>query len=176
MGNDELMGHTAVLRHAPLDFLAHHPFVGERIDETAIAHLPALHRWPDRRNFPGHIAAGDPGHRHRQSGHAAPHEDIEIIQAARLDPDEQIARADLRIRKIAIDDILDPAVPFDHRCLHDLPLLPGSLHTRAFHRHGKGALGQHTLEMKLRRRSSENIVDRIEIIGQCSAGRLADRR
>src|ERR1700730_3857217 len=98
----------------------HHPFVGERIDETAIADLPALHRWPDRHNFPGHIAARDPGHRHRQSGHAAPHEDIEIIQAACLDPDEQIARAYLRIRKIAIDDILDPAVPFDHRCLHDL--------------------------------------------------------
>ncbi len=51
-----------------------------------------------------------------------------------------------------------------------------SLQTRAFHRLGEGALGQHTLEMKLRRRSSKDIVDGIEIIGQRSASRLADRR
>jgi hypothetical protein len=51
-----------------------------------------------------------------------------------------------------------------------------SLHTRAFHRLGEGALGEHALEMKLRRRSCENIVDRFEIIGQRSASRLADRR
>ena len=51
-----------------------------------------------------------------------------------------------------------------------------SLRTRAFHRLGEGTLGEHALEMKLRRRSCENIVDRFEIIGQCSAGRLADGR
>ena len=75
-----------------------------------------------------------------------------------------------------------PAAQTSLRSLRKLGCVAGhdggkqSLHTRAFHRLGEGALGEHALEMKLRRRSCENIVDRFEIIGQRSASRLADRR
>src|SRR4051794_23309903 len=104
------MRHAAILRHPALHLLSHHAFIGERVDEAGVADLPAPDLGADGGDLAGDITSGDPRHRDRQTGHAAAYENIEIIQPARLDADQQIARADFRIRKIAIDDVLDAAL------------------------------------------------------------------
>src|SRR5439155_5716681 len=116
--NDEVVRHAAIFRHAALHFLSHHAFVGERVHQTAVAHLPSRDIGANRRDFARDIAARYPGHRDRQARHAATHENVEIIEPARLDPDQQIAGTYLRIGKIAVDDVFYPALLLDHSCFH----------------------------------------------------------
>jgi hypothetical protein len=69
----------------------------------------------------GCVGAGDPRHRHRQAGHATPHEDVEIVQSDCLAADQNVARPDDRIRELAVDDVLDAALLLDDCSFHHIP-------------------------------------------------------
>src|SRR5262249_53810692 len=120
----EILWHAAELRHTALHFLAHHPLVGQRVDQAGVTELPSFDIGAERRHLAGDVGTGDPRHWNRQTRHALAYEDVQVIQPTRLPTDQNVIRADHRIRKVAIDDVLDPALLLDHRCLHRPPLSP----------------------------------------------------
>ena len=121
--DDEVLRNAAVLRERALDLLTHHAFVRQRIDQTAIAHLPTLDLRSNGGDFAGGICTRNPRHWHRQAGHAASHEDIEIVQTYGLAADENVSRADDGIGKFAIDDIFNAALLLDDCSFHLTPRL-----------------------------------------------------
>ena len=106
-----------------LHLLTHHAFVRQRVDKTAIAHLPTLDFRSNGGDFAGGVRTRNPRHWHRKAGHSASHEDIEIVQTYRLAADENVSRTDNGIGKFPIDDIFDTALLLDDCSFHLTPRL-----------------------------------------------------
>jgi hypothetical protein len=96
-----------------LHLLTHHAFVRQRVDKTAIAHLPTLDFRSNGGDFAGGVRTRNPRHWHRKAGHSASHENVEIVQTYRLAADENVSRTDNGIGKFPIDDIFDTALFLD---------------------------------------------------------------
>ena len=130
-------GMRQILRERALDLLTHHAFVRQRIDQTAIADLPALDLRSNRGDLAGGIGPEIHGIGTGKPGMPRPHENIEIVQTYRLAADENVSRADDGIGKFAIDDIFDSALLLDdcsfHLTLVDRGQTGGRLAIETFH-------------------------------------------
>ena len=90
---DELVGRDeAVFRHAAVEHLAHQALLlVERIDEHAVAGLPAGHARADLGDLARHVEADDDRQRHLDAGHAPHGEDVVIVERRRPDADDDMA-------------------------------------------------------------------------------------
>ena len=96
----------------------------DRIDEHAVAFLPAGDTGPDLGDLAGHVEPHDDRHRHFDSGHAAPREDIVVVERAGLDRQDDVALAGLWIGKAGLEgEVFGSAIGADDGSFHVRHLL-----------------------------------------------------
>ena len=90
---DELVGgDQAIFRHAAVEHFAHQAFLlVDRIDQHAVAGLPAGHAGADLGDLARHVEADDDRQRHLDARHAAHGEHVVVIERGRAHADDDVA-------------------------------------------------------------------------------------
>ena len=132
VGNpDELVGaRPAEFGQAAMHRLAHQAAFDpvDRIDQHAVALLPAGDTGAHFGDLAGHIEAHDRRHRHLDAGHAAAGEDVVVVEGRRLDGDDHIAFARRGVGEAGlVDQAVRPAMLTDNCCFHFISLQLGSV-------------------------------------------------
>ena len=121
----------AELGEPAVPHLADQPAVADavgRVDQHALADFPVAHRRTERHDLAGEIVAHDARHRHLDAGHAAPREEIVIVERSRAHAHDRIVRTRHRIRKVRfVFDRAGSAVLVDDRCFHVSVCLIGEI-------------------------------------------------
>jgi hypothetical protein len=91
----------------------------DRIDEHTIALLPVGDTGTHRGDLAGHVEPHDDRHRHLDAGHAAPGEDIVVVERACFDRQDDVAFARLWIGKVGLErEALGSAMGADDSSFH----------------------------------------------------------
>src|SRR5580765_4039755 len=89
------------------------------IDHHALADFPVADAGAHGGDLAGEVEAHDGGHRHLDARHAAPREDVVVVQRAGAHAHQDLAGGGRRVRIVGL--VLNgarTAVLVDHRCLH----------------------------------------------------------
>ena len=134
--NDAVLGRREQFRIAAVDGVAEH---GEAAAEVVIAReallalaaalsrgkqyaparLDALAEFADRDHFARDVAAQDVGHRELHAGDAGAYEQVEMIQRAGTDADQDLVGFDLRLRHVVVDEHFGTAMLVNAGCFHE---------------------------------------------------------
>src|ERR1019366_10305311 len=89
-----------------------------RREEDAPAGLDALAEFADGDHLARDVAAQDVRHRELQSRDAGAHEEVEMIQRAGADADEDLVSFDFRLRHVLTDKHFGTAMLVNPGCFH----------------------------------------------------------
>jgi hypothetical protein len=98
-----------------------HAAAQRRVDDDAVADLDATDRLPHRRHLTGGIAAGDVGEVELHPGEAPARPDVVVIEADRVDLQQDVVRAEAGFLDILVlQNLGSPVLMKDYR-LHAIP-------------------------------------------------------
>jgi hypothetical protein len=111
-----LGGDAAIFRHAAVEHFAHQAFLFvDRVDQHAVAGLPALDAGAHFGDLARHVEPDDHRQRHLDARHAAHGEHVVIVERRRAHANDHLAVARLRRRVIGDDvEIVEAAVAAQH--------------------------------------------------------------
>ncbi len=96
-----------------------------RLQQNLSAYLGARHRFADLRDLASDVASGNVRQRNRHAGNAPAQPQIEVVQRAGTDADQNFVRAHLRLRRVGVTQHFRPAVLGINDRLHAHPhILP----------------------------------------------------